>query len=158
MGLDPPTVQILSNLLHVLARTMSPRLLLALRPQDLLPSWITHVVRLEPSCQIADQGEKEEVLLRLSKSAEGHVSRSYTHTEQSTHPTKQDNTEALVEMQGIQVKYGTKTVLGGWSTDNTNTAHHGLWWTIRRGQRWGVFGPNGSSPCSLPQKATFPKT
>ena len=139
----------LSSLLHVLANTMSPRMLLALRPQDPLPSWITHVVRLEPTFRIADQGEKDQVLAKLSKVAEGQVSRSDTQTGQSINPTKQDhNTEPLVEMQGVEVRYGSKTVLGGWHDHNANTSRPGLWWTIRRGQRWGVFGPNGSSACS----------
>ena len=59
MGLDPPTVMTLSPLLYSLAQSNSPRLILALRPQDPLPDWITHVVRLGPNLQIIYQGEKD---------------------------------------------------------------------------------------------------
>ena len=51
----------LSPLLCSLAQSNSPRLILALRPQDPLPDWITHVVRLGPNLQIIYQGEKDLV-------------------------------------------------------------------------------------------------
>ena len=51
--------------------------------------------------------------------------------------------EPLVEMQDVCVKYGDRTVLGGWKQQIDNESREGLWWTVRRGERWGVFGPNG---------------
>ena len=51
--------------------------------------------------------------------------------------------EALVEMQGVCVRYGDKEVLGGWEHEIKGSGKRGLSWTIRRGERWGVFGPNG---------------
>ena len=55
--------------------------------------------------------------------------------------------EALVEMQGVCVRYGDKEVLGGWEQEVGGQGKKGLFWTVRRGERWGVFGPNGM--CSL---------
>ncbi|RAL02255.1 putative ABC transporter [Aspergillus ibericus CBS 121593] len=46
MGLDPATVRSLSSLLQRLAAKSDPRLVLALRPQDPLPDWITHIMVL----------------------------------------------------------------------------------------------------------------
>ncbi len=51
--------------------------------------------------------------------------------------------ESLVEMQGVVVRYGDKEVLGSWEHESEGQTQKGLWWTIRRGERWGVFGPNG---------------
>ena len=49
----------LSPLLYSLAQASSPRLIMALRPQDPLPDWITHVIRLGPNFQIIYQGSKD---------------------------------------------------------------------------------------------------
>ncbi|KAH7087234.1 P-loop containing nucleoside triphosphate hydrolase protein [Auriculariales sp. MPI-PUGE-AT-0066] len=43
-GLDPRTRPILSSLLRSLHEAKSPRIILALRPQDPLPEWVTHHV------------------------------------------------------------------------------------------------------------------
>jgi len=59
MGLDPPTISTLTPLLHNLAKTGSPRLMLALRPQDPLPDWITHLMHLGSRCQIDHQGGRK---------------------------------------------------------------------------------------------------
>jgi ABC-type molybdenum transport system ATPase subunit/photorepair protein PhrA len=57
--------------------------------------------------------------------------------------------EPLVEMSGVRVSYGSKTVLGNWQQDVSGEVRKGLWWTIRRGQRWGIFGPNGSGKTTI---------
>lgn len=54
------------------------------------------------------------------------------------------NNEALVEMQGVCVRYGDKEVLGSWEQEINGQGKKGLSWSIRRGERWGVFGPNGT--------------
>ena len=51
--------------------------------------------------------------------------------------------EALVEMQDVRVHYGDKEVLGSWEQEIEGQTKLGLSWTVRRGERWGVFGPNG---------------
>jgi hypothetical protein len=53
--------------------------------------------------------------------------------------------EPLIEMNGVKVQYGDKAVLGDWKQEHEGTERKGLWWTVSRGQRWGVFGPNGKS-------------
>lgn len=71
MGLDPPTLLTLSPMLHGLAEANKPRLVLALRPQDPIPDWITHLVVLKGNCQLAFQGRKEEVLRELNEYVHG---------------------------------------------------------------------------------------
>lgn len=57
--------------------------------------------------------------------------------------------EPLVEMDGCQVRYGDKIVLGNWSQQTPQGKKDGLIWTVRRGERWGVFGPNGSGKTTI---------
>ena len=58
MGLDPPTVSHLSTLLCDMAEANAPRLILALRPQDPLPEWITHKVCLGAPLQVDSIGKR----------------------------------------------------------------------------------------------------
>lgn len=70
MGLDPPTLVTLSPILHDLAKANAPRLVLSLRPQDPIPDWITHLIFLKGSCEIAHHGPKQQVLSWLQKYVE----------------------------------------------------------------------------------------
>lgn len=67
MGLDPPTLVTLSLILRDLAYNASPRLLLALRPQDPIPEWITHLMVLGTHHTVALIGPKSEVLFKLHR-------------------------------------------------------------------------------------------
>ena len=71
MGLDPPTLVSLSSILRELAYKSSPRLLLALRPQDPIPDWTTHLVILGANYTVALMGSKPEVLFALHRWREG---------------------------------------------------------------------------------------
>lgn len=51
----------LSPLLYSLTQASSPRIVLALRPQDSVPDWITHVIHLGAKFQIIYQGSKDLV-------------------------------------------------------------------------------------------------
>ncbi|KAJ6024865.1 hypothetical protein N7540_005662 [Penicillium herquei] len=66
MGLDPATVRSISSLLHRLADKSSPRLVLALRPQDTVPDWISHMIVVGNSNQIVEQGTRDEVSQSLA--------------------------------------------------------------------------------------------
>lgn len=57
--------------------------------------------------------------------------------------------EPVVEMNGCQVKYGNKIALGNWVEEKDGKPQKGLSWTVRRGERWGVFGPNGSGKTTI---------
>jgi len=66
------------------------------------------------------------------------------------HAEPQTLGEPVIEMEGVAVKYGDKPILGNWTqkVDTSKDVKKGLWWTVQRGQRWGVFGPNGKSESS----------
>ncbi|KAH8895722.1 P-loop containing nucleoside triphosphate hydrolase protein [Thozetella sp. PMI_491] len=57
--------------------------------------------------------------------------------------------EALVEMDGCRVQYGDRIALGNWVEEKDGKSVSGLHWTVRRGERWGVFGPNGSGKTTI---------
>ncbi|KAL6883984.1 P-loop containing nucleoside triphosphate hydrolase protein [Trichoderma longibrachiatum] len=179
MGLDPPTVSGLSPLLESLAEKANPRLVLSARPQDPLPEWITHLVYLRMDCQVESMGPKEVVLDGLKKYVHGvrvggiaedeklpvHTladigrvlskdvltANSASSSSSSSHLQKpiNPNAEPLVEMDGCQVRYGDKIALGNWSQKTPEGDKPGLIWTVRRGERWGVFGPNGSGKTTI---------
>jgi len=65
MGLDPVTVRSISALLFRLAQKSSPRLVLALRPQDAVPEWITHMIMVGNSHNIIQQGLRSEIDKKL---------------------------------------------------------------------------------------------
>lgn len=67
MGLDPPTLVGLSPILYDLASRSSPLLVLALRPQDPIPAWITHLAILGGKHTVALMGDKEDVLYKLHR-------------------------------------------------------------------------------------------
>lgn len=184
MGLDPPTLTSISALLCGVANTSSPRVLLSLRPQDLLPDWITHVLYLGSNLRILHQGRKDHLPDELAKAnpinaemrkipvsvipkdfqatsaGEMHVPKhsklkDWSHDDVSRDgfpfidkesPRLADENETLVEMENVQIKYGQKQVLGGWKEKVNGVDREGLWWKIKRGERWAIFGPNGNPP------------
>ncbi|PNY26627.1 ABC transporter ATP-binding protein [Tolypocladium capitatum] len=85
----------------------------------------------------------------------GSAAPSASGTAAATRATAQDlsstdtGAEPLVEMGGCQVRYGGKVALGNWSQQTPDGRRDGLIWTVRRGERWGVFGPNGSGKTTI---------
>lgn len=178
MGLDPTTVSGLSPLLQSLAEKATPRLVMSARPQDPLPEWITHLIYLRNDCQVGSMGPKEVVLDGLRKYVQGvklggllEDDKLPIHTlsevgrvlgskvlstptngsqgnEHELNPANPD-AEPLVEMDGCRVQYGDKIALGNWSQETPQGPKDGLVWTVRRGERWGVFGPNGSGKTTI---------
>lgn len=156
MGLDPTTVGGLSPLLQSLADKASPRVVLAARPQDPLPGWITHLAYLTSNCQIAAIGPKEEVLDRLNVDSSVQAVGKLPSITKTPHPLDPQectpfnpDAEPLVEMAGCKVRYGDKIALGNWTRQTPEGPKEGLHWTVRRGERWGVFGPNGSGKTTI---------
>lgn len=179
MGLDPPTVSGLSPLLQSLAEQASPRLVLTARPQDPVPEWVTHLIYLRTDCQVSSMGPKEEVLDGLKKYIRGvrkgglvedeklplhslvDIGRVLSTTGSATTESEKTKTspyalepknpdaEPLVEMDGCKVRYGDRVALGNWTQETSQGQKDGLVWTVRRGERWGVFGPNGSGKTTI---------
>ncbi|KAF1817135.1 ABC transporter domain-containing protein [Eremomyces bilateralis CBS 781.70] len=178
MGLDPRTVVKLSSVLQNLADHRNPRLVLSLRPDDLIPDWVSHVMFVGDDFRVISQGPKEEVFeyIRVQHEAIGRLHPtgvdpkwSQVWEQPSKDPkydpipktsidgfTLEDTTLApigkpLVEMKGVKIKYGDQStaVLGNWTKKVGGKEREGLWWTVRQGERWGLFGPNGSGKTTV---------
>ena len=68
---------------------------------------------------------------------------------EGTTGAKQSLGEPIIEMDGCKVQYGDKVALGNWTEERDGKPAAGLHWTVRRGERWGVFGPNGSGKTTI---------
>ena len=180
MGLDPPTVTNLSQSLYSLAKRNLPRMVLALRPQDPLPDWISHIVYLGPKLRIASQGPRKEVADYLRKQVKNANARDHQDVvhpsilslEQIGHFIEGGETLAMeaerkavmggfsnqeklyqnkpssrtgnnvIEMEAVLVEYGGRKVFD-WKQSSAGKSKAGLWWTVKEGERWALFGPNG---------------
>lgn len=154
----------ISQLLHRLAAASAPRIVLSLRPQDEIPEWITHIVYAsEGELESFLIGPKEEIVGRLpsrhwqtNAKVEEEANKAsvlsrdgYEKFDASIGAGKSTG-EAMVEMEGVRIRYGENAVLGDWEQEVDHGIYKdGLWWTVRRGQRWGIFGANGSGKTTL---------
>ncbi|KZT55684.1 P-loop containing nucleoside triphosphate hydrolase protein [Calocera cornea HHB12733] len=132
-GLDPQHRASLLSLLQALHAQRSPRILLALRPQDPLPSWITHVclvsaphVRTGPATEFREELERHHVRAVAAGVSEEEVRRR-----------RREGGEVLVDMQGVNIAYHERKVLKD------------ITWTIRAGEQWHLQGANGSGKTTL---------
>ncbi|KIW01975.1 uncharacterized protein PV09_06810 [Verruconis gallopava] len=62
MGLDPPTLKHLSQMLGDLAEAQSPRLILSLKPDEHIPDWITHMAFVTQRYELAASGRRNDVI------------------------------------------------------------------------------------------------
>jgi len=164
MGLDPNTLAIMSNVLMQLAQRQQPRLIMSLRPEDGVPDWVSHLVVVDEQSRVLARGAKSNVARHDSdgRSDAAHaIMQKALHSHDSVADTKVSRDgfkaqspaeppgEALVEMRGVRVAYGDNTVLGGWKQAVEGQTRQGLWWSLHRGQRCGIFGPNGSGKTTM---------
>lgn len=204
MGLDPPTVAMLVDILQKLANSYSPRLVLSLRPDEEYPGWITHTAYLNNDYTVHSSGPRKEIIPNIHERAKTvgkgvnikeltkedldiiavsislraneplpescmSIGEHKLYQRARWHETSNQADaramvsrdgftavptplpppgEPLIEMKGVNVKYDGKSVLGDWKQQVGGETKDGLWWTVHRGQRWGVFGPNGEH-CSF---------
>ena len=160
MGLDPNALRAISRVLGELAERQQPRLVMSLRPEDGVPQWVSHLVVIDKELFILAQGAKDAV----EGSPNPAVAAVLQPASHSQAPAKQIKVsrdgfeqnspalppgEALVEMNGVKVAYGEKVVLGEWQQEVNGASVSGLWWSLHRGQRCAILGPNGSGKTTM---------
>ncbi|KAF5380371.1 hypothetical protein D9615_004509 [Tricholomella constricta] len=128
-GLDVQSRPRLLEVLRALHTARAPRVVLGLRTQDPVPEWVTHVAFVNNGRVVA--GPKEEVLPAVE-----HIVATAS-TKEAPVVRASERGELLVDMKGINVKYGTRTVLKD------------INWQIRQGERWHLQGTNGSGKTTL---------
>ncbi|TKA76129.1 hypothetical protein B0A55_03241 [Friedmanniomyces simplex] len=165
MGLDPNTLRTMAEVLRQITERQQPRLIMSLRPEDGVPEWVSHLVVVDEHSRVLGKGAKQDLLggdvkasnkaemLRILNAAEhAHSSASRIQVsrdgfERSSPPLVPG--EALVEMRGVRVAYGDKVVLGDWKQNVSGEETSGLWWSLHRGQRCAILGPNGSGKTTM---------
>jgi molybdate transport system ATP-binding protein len=132
VGLDVSSRKTLSTLLANLAQTASPRILLALREQDHIPSFVTHILYINRSNDILHNGPKSHLT-----PSEDLISRENVLSEIKSRNIAPSTSPILVDLKNVNISYWGKPVL-----KNVN-------WTIREGDHWLLLGPNGSGKTTL---------
>ncbi|KAG9519393.1 P-loop containing nucleoside triphosphate hydrolase protein, partial [Aureobasidium melanogenum] len=136
MGLDPMTTLHISSFLQQMAEQSSPNIILSLRVGDDIPSWITHVLVIDPdtNTKVRYQGTRGSVWkdLHMMRGDDGfHTSLRRSIILSSARPSRAKSSgkgqlsrdgspvthlpiplgEPLVEMQGVKVSYGVDNEL-----------------------------------------------
>ncbi|KAL1311849.1 hypothetical protein AAFC00_001924 [Neodothiora populina] len=136
MGLDPPTVRMLSNLLRDMAKRNSPRIVLSLKPDEHIPAWINHMVYIVDKNMSVHAAPKQDVVRKIVEFSLPTGQRKYPkdaaalsklYNEMVDFPIESDEEytvinvsrdgfprsdppraqgEAIVEMTGVKVGYG----------------------------------------------------
>jgi molybdate transport system ATP-binding protein len=118
-------------LLADVAETASPRIILALREQDHIPSFITHILQLTRTNQILHNGPKP------SRPILPPTPQSDVLTSIKSQPPPASDTPSIVELKNVNISYWGKPVL------------RNITWTIHPGSKWLLLGPNGSGKTTL---------
>src|SRR6266496_2072336 len=132
VGLDVSSRKTLSTLLSNLTQTASPRILLALREQDHIPSFVTHILHVKHSYEILHNGPKTNISIAPDSTHPDTVV-----SELKSRNIKPSRSPILADMKDVNISYWGKPVLR-----NVN-------WTIREGDHWLLLGPNGSGKTTL---------
>jgi molybdate transport system ATP-binding protein len=106
------------------------KVVIATRRGDEIPEWVTHVLRLE-ALRAVEAGPRARVCAGLPEAVVPTV-------ELRPRPDRgRVPGEPLIEMRGVHVRYGAKTILDG------------VDWTVRSGEHWAVVGANGAGKSTL---------
>lgn len=137
IGLDIETRSLLHTLLETLSRENGLQIILVLSKTEDIPSFITHVWEM-----------KDEVLLPKAEKAEyvanQQVETCIKLTEEKRnailslqYKTDEYNTEKVIEMHNVSIRYGNRTILKP------------LDWQVLNGERWALSGRNGAGKSTL---------
>ena len=137
IGLDAETRTQLSTLLKTLSEERALQIVLVLSKDDDVPDFITHVVEVKDlivSPKISTQAWREQ--------KQGLPSKILDHEKEQAilslpHSTNEYLTQEVVNMNGVSIRYGTRTILKD------------LHWHVRNGERWSLSGQNGSGKSTL---------
>jgi ABC-type molybdenum transport system ATPase subunit/photorepair protein PhrA len=173
IGLDPLTRFELSRLLYYLSRNTSLSVVCALEDTEELPQFVSHIAYINPDHEIVAAGPRtvagREVRARgyhldtntRHKRPSGEKPKNpanrlqyndyawYRQEDAPVHEADTSSSPTVIEMSGVRVRYGELTALGGWQQEVHGVTQPGLWWNVRQGERWGVFGANGAGKTTL---------
>lgn len=142
IGLDKETRQQLREVLETLAKERALQVILILAKDEDIPKFITHVVevkdmevmpkltREEYFNDVANRAPKTLVSdAELKERLDAILALPYNDTDYNTHE--------VVRMNGVSIRYGSRTILKS------------LDWTVNNGECWALSGQNGSGKSTL---------
>lgn len=139
IGLDKETRQQLRELLEQLSTERALQIVLILSKTEDIPDFITHVVevrdmevmpKLAASAFKEKKSEEEGATPSISEETRNEIiNMPYNDNEY--------NTEEVVRMNGVSIRYGERTILKS------------LDWTVHNGERWALSGQNGAGKSTL---------
>ena len=132
IGLDPPTRQVLCDLLEQVLSTLGISIIMTLTDPDRIPPVATHVYFMDrgrlsakmPAGAIQDPKGG----LPGKKAAIGKAEQFFREAKAF---------DKVVQMRHVSINYGERQIF------------RDLNWTVRSGERWNVTGPNGSGKSTL---------
>lgn len=137
LGLDPSARGMLSDVLEMLPP--NPHVVIGLRYQDRIPSWITHVA-ITNAKGIIRQGpihELEDTLAHLRRQERDKLHAVLKQNDQRKHRIRKQSTDVILELDKINISYNGQVVLKD------------LKWQVRRGEKWHLRGDNGTGKSTL---------
>ena len=137
IGLDAETRDQLRDLLTTVAKERALQIIIVLSKADDIPPFITHVVEVK-DMKVGHKQTVGDYLTRnkdACNTAFGDEKRAMLAT-MPCHKTTDWHGE-VVAMDGITIRYGTRTIL-----DRFN-------WKVSQGEHWAVSGPNGAGKSTL---------
>jgi len=136
-GLDQPSRNELTRLFGELHANRTPRLCLVLREQDPVPSFITHILRVDEHGFVTQLGHKSEVPPEKdAEYAPGSYDIVRRNAERGVY-TGHKSSEPIVAMRHLSIKYESNSIL------------HDVSLELRPGARMVLAGDNGSGKTTL---------
>jgi len=151
-GLDASSRSLLVSLLEKLHTSRSPRVLLVLRPQDTLPSFISHIalvdsisststsqsnLKLGTRSEILGTKEAQEMLKQGENERKALQERKERQKARSGNREAEKEGKALIELRNVNIVYGRK------GETEERPVLRDVSWTVREGEKWVLAGHNG---------------
>ena len=137
IGLDAETRTQLSRLLKTLSEERALQIVLVLSKDDDVPDFITHVVEVKdltvsPKTDLQTwRKQRQSLPSQILDSEKAHAILSLPHS------ANEYKTQKVIDMNGVSIQYGTRTILKN------------LCWHVKNGERWSLSGQNGSGKSTL---------
>lgn len=141
LGLDPSATNSVSDSLNKIAAELNIGLVVGLRIQDQIPSWITHI-GLVDELGLRLSGKKDTVVEDLKKifktslTIHRHHELSHLKLEPKTVSTL-EVADPIIEFENASVIYRGQPILRAFD------------WKVQRGSKWRILGDNGSGKTTL---------
>ncbi len=130
IGLDPPTRQLLSDLLLQVRTRLGVSVIMTLPAPDQIPAVVTHVYFMENGV-VSEKMSAASVFDAMQSIRP----KAYLPSLPKLHDTPLF--DKVVEMRHVDISYGPRQIF------------RDLNWTVRSGEKWNVTGPNGSGKSTL---------